>query len=59
VYLAALKVLQGDNSSAAWEADQIRALEPAFSAKRWLESYPMTDSGQKAQILRALGQLGL
>ena len=59
VYLAALKVLQGDNSSAAWEADQIRALEPAFAAKRWLESYPMTDSGQKAQILRALGQLGL
>ena len=59
VYVAALKVLQGDNSSAAWEADQIRALEPAFSAKRWLESYPMTDSGQKAKILRALGQLGL
>ena len=59
VYLAALKVLQGDNSSAAWEADQIRALEPAFAANRWLESYPMTDSGQKAQILRALGQLGL
>jgi DNA-binding winged helix-turn-helix (wHTH) protein/TolB-like protein len=59
VYLAALKVLQGDNASAAWEADQIRALEPAFAAERWLESYPMTDSGQKAQILRALGQLGL
>lgn len=59
VYAAALKVLQGDNSSAVWEADQIRALEPAFSAKRWLESYPMTDSGQKAKILRALGQLGL
>jgi len=59
VYMAALKVLQGENSSAAWEADQIRALEPAFSAKRWLENYPMTDSGQKAKILRALGQLGL
>lgn len=59
VYVAALKVLQGDKSSAAWEADQIRALEPAFSAKRWLESYPMTDGGQKAKMLQALGQLGL
>jgi DNA-binding winged helix-turn-helix (wHTH) protein/TolB-like protein/Tfp pilus assembly protein PilF len=59
VYVAALNVLQGDNTSAAWEADQIRTLDPAFSASRWLDSYPMTDSGQKAKILRALGQLGL
>jgi hypothetical protein len=46
-------------SSAAWEADQIRVLDPAFSAQRWLESYPMTDDAQKAKLLRALGQLGL
>jgi DNA-binding winged helix-turn-helix (wHTH) protein/TolB-like protein len=59
VYLAALSVLDGDNSSGAWEADQIRALEPAFSAKRWLDSYPMTDSGQKAKLLRALDPLDL
>jgi adenylate cyclase len=59
VYAAALKILQGDKSSAAWEADQIRALDPAFSAQRWLESYPMTDDAQKAKLLRALGQLGL
>jgi TolB-like protein/cytochrome c-type biogenesis protein CcmH/NrfG len=59
VYIAVLKVLQGDKSSAAWEADQIRTLEPAFSARRWLESYPMTDSGQKTKILRALSQLNL
>ncbi len=59
VYAAALKILQGDKSSAAWEADQIRALDPAFSAQRWLENYPMTDDAQKAKLLRALGQLGL
>jgi hypothetical protein len=59
VYAAALKILQGDKSSAAWEADQIRVLDPAFSAQRWLESYPMTDDAQKAKLLRALGQLGL
>ena len=59
VYLAALKVLAGDKSSAAWEADQIGALEPTFSAKVWLDSYPMTDSGQKAKLLQALDALSL
>jgi DNA-binding winged helix-turn-helix (wHTH) protein/TolB-like protein/Flp pilus assembly protein TadD len=59
VYLAALKVLSGDQSSAAWEAEEIRALEPQFAAKRWLENYPMTDSQQTAKIMQALTQLGL
>ena len=59
VYMAALQVLLGDKSSAAWEADQIRALEPQFAAKRWLENYPMTDSEQRTKIMRALTQLSL
>lgn len=59
IYLAALKVASGDTPSAGWEADQIRALEPAFSAKRWLDNYPMTDNGQKTKLLQALDPLGL
>ncbi len=59
IYLAALEVASGDTPSAEWEADQIRALEPAFSAKRWLDNYPMTDNGQKAKLLQALAPLGL
>lgn len=59
VYMAALKVLLRDNSSAAWEADEIRALEPQFTAKRWLENYPMTDSEQRTKIMQALTQLSL
>src|SRR5438552_302835 len=59
VYMAALQVLLGDKSSAAWQADQIRALEPQFAAKRWLENYPMTDSEQRTKIMRALTQLSL
>jgi TolB-like protein/DNA-binding winged helix-turn-helix (wHTH) protein/Flp pilus assembly protein TadD len=59
VYMAALKVLLRDTPSAAWEAEEIRALEPRFSTKRWLENYPMTDSEQKAKIMQALAQLGL
>jgi len=57
IYVAALDVLRGDSSSGAWEADQIRALEPAFSAKGWLDSYPMTDKGQRAKLLQALAPL--
>src|SRR5213083_532286 len=59
VYLAALEVVSGGTPSAGWEADQIRALEPAFSAKRWLDSYPMTDNGQKTKLRQALDPLGL
>ena len=59
VYLAALEVVSGGTPSAGWEADQIRALEPAFSAKRWLDNYPMTDNSQKTKLLQALDPLGL
>lgn len=59
VYLAALEVASGNTPSAGWEADQIHALEPAFSAKRWLDNYPMTDNSQKTKLLQALDPLGL
>ena len=59
VYLAALEVASGGTPSAGWEADQIRALEPAFSAKRWLDNYPMTDNSQKTKLMQALDPLGL
>jgi predicted Zn-dependent protease len=59
VYLAALEAASGGTPSAGWEADQIRALEPAFSAKRWLDNYPMTDNGQKTKLMQALDPLGL
>ena len=59
VYMAAVEMLQGDQPAAAWESDEIRALEPRFAAKRWLESYPMTDGKQREKILLALGPLGL
>jgi DNA-binding winged helix-turn-helix (wHTH) protein/TolB-like protein/Tfp pilus assembly protein PilF len=59
VYVAALDILAGDKSSGEWEADQIRALEPTFSARRWLDSYPMTDNGQRTKLLQALDLLNL
>jgi len=59
LYAAALRILAGDRPAATWEADQIRALEPSFSARRWLDNYPMTDDAQKTKLLQALEPLSL
>lgn len=59
VYLAALYAAVGDKAAAAWQADEIRSLQPGFTGRHWLETYPMTDLAQRNQLLRALGELGL
>jgi TolB-like protein/DNA-binding winged helix-turn-helix (wHTH) protein/cytochrome c-type biogenesis protein CcmH/NrfG len=58
VYLAALHVTAGDKAAAAWEAEEIRALQPGFSSRVWLETDPMTDVAQKTKLVQALGELG-
>ena len=58
VYLAALHLRAGDKAAAAWEAEEIRALQPGFSSRTWLETYPLTDVTQKQMLVRALGELG-
>lgn len=59
VYMAALHVMAVDKAAAAWEAEEIRALQPGFSSRSWLETYPMTDAGQKQKLLGLLATLGL
>lgn len=58
VYMAAVHVAAGNKTSASWEAEEIRTLQPGFSGRRWLETYPMTDIAQKTKLMRALGELG-
>jgi DNA-binding winged helix-turn-helix (wHTH) protein/TolB-like protein/Flp pilus assembly protein TadD len=58
VYLAATLSRAAD-PDAAWEAEEIRSLQPGFKIGSWLDTYPMTDAGQKAQLVAALGALGL
>jgi TolB-like protein/DNA-binding winged helix-turn-helix (wHTH) protein/Tfp pilus assembly protein PilF len=58
VYMAAVHVAAGNKTSASWEAEEIRTLQPGFSGRRWLETYPMTDVAQKTKLMRALGELG-
>ncbi len=59
VYLAAVLGQHGDREGASWQAQEIRALEPNFSATRWLATYPMTDERQKDRLAQALLPFGL
>jgi DNA-binding winged helix-turn-helix (wHTH) protein/TolB-like protein/Flp pilus assembly protein TadD len=59
VYLAAALAAGGDRSAAKWEAEEIRSLQPGFSAAQWLESYPMTSAGQRRRLLELLAEAGL
>jgi len=53
-----LHLRAGDKAAAAWEAEEIRALQPGFSSRTWLETYPLTDVTQKKMLVQALGKLG-
>ncbi len=59
IFLAAALVAANDLRAADWEADEVHALEPAFSLRDWLQTYPMTDERQQARLRQLLGQVGL
>ena len=59
VYLAALHLAAGDEKEAAWKAEEIRALQPGFSIRAWLRTYPLSDPGHIATLERSLTRLGL
>lgn len=59
VYLAAVLDQLGDRNGAAWQTLEVRAIEPNFSASRWLATYPMTDERQKERLAQALRPLGM
>jgi tetratricopeptide (TPR) repeat protein len=59
VYMAALHVMSGNKTAAAWEAEEIRALQPGFSTPRWLDTFPLIDVSQKTKLVQALSEVGL
>lgn len=58
VYLAATLRLASDHEAAAWQADEIRTIEPRFIVQKWLASYPMTDASQRRQLQSLLEAFG-
>jgi DNA-binding winged helix-turn-helix (wHTH) protein/TolB-like protein/Flp pilus assembly protein TadD len=59
VYMAATLVSAGDLQAARWEAEEVRALQPDFTASQWLQTYPMSDARQKQQLTALLAKVGL
>jgi len=59
VYMAALELAAGDHAAAEWQANEIHALRPNFSGRKWMETYPMIDQGQRKRLLVALQEIGL
>lgn len=59
VYAAATYAASGDRSAAAWEAEEIRVLQPDFSARTWLAIHPLRDAKTRDRLQKALAQIGL
>ena len=58
VYMAAALAAAGEKSDAAWEAEEIRALQPGFAHRTWLSTHPLTDVKVRARLAQALAALG-
>jgi len=59
VYLAATLVAQGQSDAAEWEADEVRGQDAGFSARVWLETYPLTSARHKDRLLALVAKVGL
>jgi TolB-like protein/Tfp pilus assembly protein PilF len=59
LFLAAALAAHGERADAEWEAEQIRTVEPGFSARAWLETYPLTSARHRQKLLELLGEAGL
>ena len=58
-YMAATLVAAGDLPAARWEAEEIRALQPDFAVRQWLQTSPMTDARQKRRLISLLAKVDL
>jgi DNA-binding winged helix-turn-helix (wHTH) protein/TolB-like protein/Flp pilus assembly protein TadD len=59
VYYAGALAAAGHLNDAKWVAEEIRALDRDFVTSKWLETYPMTSSRQKARLSEFLAKVGL
>lgn len=59
VYMAATFVAAGELGAAEWEAEEIRVLQPDFTARQWLKTHLMSDERQKRELIGLLAKIGL
>ena len=58
VYATAVLAALGQRERAAWEAEEIRALQPGFSLRTWLATHPLRDKNTQARLTQALAAFG-
>ena len=59
VLLAAALTAAGDTHAAEWETEEIRSLEAGFSARSWLETYPLVSARDREKLAGLLARAGL
>lgn len=59
LFLIAALAAKGERGEAEWEAEQVRTLEPGFSARSWLDTYPLTSGRYQRKLLELLTLAGL
>jgi DNA-binding winged helix-turn-helix (wHTH) protein/TolB-like protein/Tfp pilus assembly protein PilF len=59
VYFIAALLAAGDRAAAEWEAEVLRANQPGFTMRSWLETYPMTSAPHKRRLAELLARVGL
>lgn len=59
LYLAAALAATDDRAAARWEADEVRALAPAFTIDGWLATYPATSEPHVKRLRQWLATAGL
>jgi DNA-binding winged helix-turn-helix (wHTH) protein/TolB-like protein/cytochrome c-type biogenesis protein CcmH/NrfG len=59
LFLIAALMAHGEGGEGEWEAEQIRTLEPGFSALAWLGTYPLTSGSHQKNLLALLAKAGL
>jgi len=52
VYAAAAYVSAGNKAEAAWQAEEIRALQPGFATRTWRATHPLTDVKMQARLVQ-------
>ncbi len=58
-WLAAALLAAGRKGDAQWEAEEIRAMRPAFSGAAWVARMPIEHAGQRQRLSDAMAELGL
>ena len=59
VYLAAAAAAAGDRAAAEWQAQEVRMRDPRFTARQWLQTYPLASPTLRARLAALLSTAGL